>query len=213
WIEICKKRHRTLCTSRRNDIPSLKVIDCSSTRSQLAIVPAPPNEAYLALSYVWGESRKRKRDDGRGRVSKSPSNQNYQTVVRDAEVVVLQLGYRYLWVEKFCIDQENESEKELFVNSMDKIYSGAELNIVAAAGIDGNFGLPGVVSRQRKMHPTVQLRNAQLVSCLEHPRSSIMASKWATRAWTHQEALLSQRLLFFTEFETYYEYHSMQCHE
>jgi hypothetical protein len=45
------------------------------------------------------------------------------------------------------------------------------------------------------------------------PRHTISSSKWATRAWTFQEGLLSRRCLVFTSYETYFECDSMHWRE
>lgn len=71
----------------------------------------------------------------------------------DALSVTKALGYRYLWVDKFCIDQTDENAKLEQIRHMDSVYECAELTIIAAAGADGSNGLPGVASRPRKQQP------------------------------------------------------------
>ena len=51
-----------------------------------------------------------------------------------------------------------------------------------------------------------------LVSTLD-PRSDIAKSKWNTRAWTYQEALLSRRRLVFTPRQVYFQCRGMHCVE
>ena len=42
---------------------------------------------------------------------------------------------------------------------------------------------------------------------------AINASKWSTRGWTYQEAVLSRRRLVFTEHQVYFECNVMNCYE
>jgi hypothetical protein len=52
-----------------------------------------------------------------------------------------------------------------------------------------------------------------LVSTLEDPRVTIRNSEWATRGWTYQEGVLSNRRLVFTEQQMYWECNGMATQE
>jgi hypothetical protein len=80
---------------------------------------------------------------------------------------------------------------------------GAELTIVAAAGFDSGYGLSGV-SRVRRSQRTFELGHYTFVA-VESPKHEVHSSKWNTRAWTFQEALLSRRCLVFTETQCYFQ--------
>lgn len=84
WIADCKKTHTERCSPISvNTIQNLRVIDCK-TRS---VIDAPRDCRYVALSYVWG--------------SQDPYQANkFAPVVEDSITVVLQLGLKYLWVDK-----------------------------------------------------------------------------------------------------------------
>src|ERR1700761_6545285 len=96
---------------------------------------------------------------------------------------------------------------------MDAIYRRAELTIIAAAGEDENFGLPGVGATPRKGQPVSNVGKIQVVSTMSHPHHTIPSSKWASRGWTYQEAILSRRRLVFTEDQVYFECNAMNCCE
>lgn len=81
---------------------------------------------------------------------------------------------------------------------MHRIYSGAVITIIAAAGSDAEHGLPGV-SVNRPDQINVQLGNIRLVQILPFDDRDIMRSTWYTRAWTYQESYFSNRRLIFTE--------------
>jgi hypothetical protein len=96
---------------------------------------------------------------------------------------------------------------------MDRIFRGAELTIVAAAGDNPKYGLPGVKNRRRVSQPTVEIGKQKFLSTLMEPQHIIQESKWITRGWTYQEAVLSTRRLLFTDSQVYFECAKMNCCE
>jgi hypothetical protein len=68
--------------------------------------------------------------------------------IEDAIRVTKDLGCRFLWVDKYCIDQSNETEKQQQCSPMGDIYAGSQITIFAL-GPNSNYGLPGVSSRLR----------------------------------------------------------------
>lgn len=58
----------------------------------------------------------------------------------------------------------------------------ADLTIVAAAGNDPNYGLPGVGRRTRQQQKSLDLGIATLVEIFDD-RADIRKSAWALRAW------------------------------
>jgi hypothetical protein len=96
---------------------------------------------------------------------------------------------------------------------MDLIYDQSFLTIIAAAGQDPDFGLPGVGPRTRRPQPFAVVGQKLLISWSENPTDMIRSSAWFQRGWTYQEALLSRRRLIFMEQEVYFECHGMYCFE
>ena len=134
-------------------------------------------------------------------------------VVEDAITVTKTLSWRYLWVDRYCIDQQDEVHKNDQINNMDKIYKGATVTLVAAAGIDDSFGLPGIGGTCRALQPYAVVKRTVLASTLCDPEYSIHDTTWSTRAWTYQEGVLSNRRLVFTEQQIYFECKNMHCCE
>ena len=60
------------------------------------------------------------------------------------------LGYRYIWIDRYCVNQRDEQESADQVGKMDLIYQNAKLTIIAAIGDDPTHGLPGVGRRRRE---------------------------------------------------------------
>lgn len=68
--------------------------------------------------------------------------------IEDALIVVKELRLRYLWIDRYCIPQGGK-EKHDQVQNMDQIYRDAEVTIIALAGNNPSFGLPGVGKTSR----------------------------------------------------------------
>jgi Heterokaryon incompatibility protein (HET) len=133
--------------------------------------------------------------------------------IQDAIWVTKALGYRFLWVDKYCIDQDNESEKRQQCGLMGPIYAGSQITIFAL-GPDSNYGLPGVSSRPRfQQRQSTTIERYEFVSTMLDPQLSITQSVWSTRGWTYQEGLFSTRRLFFTDYQVYFECNAMNCAE
>ena len=195
WLGYCQENHK-LCR-RIGTLPSrLRVIDCQS----LEIIAAPPQALYVALSYVWGSGH-------------HTHENGFSRTIRDTIAVTKALGYEYLWVDKYCIEQESDDDKHHQISQMDLVYQAADLTIIAAAGKDADAGLPGVLDTPRNQQPVVEIGDFVIINSMPHPHDTIAKSKWSTRAWTLQEAVLSRRRLAFTPDQTYFECDAMNCCE
>jgi hypothetical protein len=82
---------------------------------------------------------------------------------------------------------------------MDRIYSEAEVTIIAVAGADPTYGLPGVSTRFRKPQRSTKLPGIALVQMFYHTPHELTQSTWNSRAWTYQEGILAKRKLVFTD--------------
>ncbi|KAF2733130.1 HET-domain-containing protein, partial [Polyplosphaeria fusca] len=210
WLNHCRMYHKhshldgrvpplRLCRNDRASIPiGLKMIDCQTRK----IVPAPPGEPYVALSYVWGVQHLEK---SRANADLLPNN--LPKTIEDSLVVTRELNMRYLWIDKYCIDPGNENEEHDTINNMDKIYAGAEITIVAAVGQGPHHGLPRVSGPLPNEHSFKIGEHTFLP--LRNPRAAVSSSKWSTRGWTYQEALLSRRRLVFNEDHMYFQCRAM----
>ena len=213
WYDLCVQRHPKKCAVSTKERPdTLKVIDCQTKK----IVEAPLDCSYVALSYVWGQGQSPnvtwpKQPCG----NTGPSillPDTTPSVITDAMIVTVELGWQYLWVDRYCIDQNDEA-KHMQMNQMDKVYSSAVITIIAAAGDNAWHGLPGVSSTLGRPQPHAMGRGRLLASTMRSPTETIGSSRWATRAWTYQEAALSKRRFIFTGEQVFYECKHMSCCE
>ncbi|QDS74054.1 hypothetical protein FKW77_009289 [Venturia effusa] len=189
WIEFCDKNHTTCKPSA---VTPKHLIDCNSRRVERMQEHRP----YCTLSYVWGSQlAEDSMLDGTLPLS-------LPATIEDAITCTLAIGMKYLWVDKFCISQQQHDEKALKIGRMDEIYSGAEIGFFAI-GEDACAGLAGLsVFRDIKR---CRLGKHVLVEMHEKPQQYIRRSKWSQRGWTYQELLLSRRRLFFTPSGVYFE--------
>ncbi|KAK3502158.1 heterokaryon incompatibility protein-domain-containing protein [Neurospora crassa] len=196
WFDDCTVHHgTTTChtdASILSENPGLRVIDCSSRRliswSQL---PTNQDRNYVALSYVWGT----KPDGGNegdmnisDRTVDWPLPSKLPPLIEDSITAVTKLGFRYLWIDRYCVPQGDQEAKHTQIQNMDSIYGSASLTIIAAASNDPSQGLPGDIPRK------------------------LRESKWNTRAWTMQEAFLSCRCLIFFDDGAYFQCSSPRSH-
>jgi hypothetical protein len=200
WLDHCAESHTHRCRPSGSQADDLHVIDCTSRQ----IIAHPISTAYITLSYVWGQTAEQHSEVlSATSVDQRCLPPQIPRTVEDALQVTLQLGYQYLWVDKYCLDH-NSGNFHTQLKQMNRVYQNSVLTIIAAAGSDSSYGLPGV-SRHRKSIPHVRVGDYTLSSIPHSIKLELDESTWATRGWTYQEGLLSTRRLIFTDNQVYYE--------
>jgi hypothetical protein len=199
WIFKCLQSHEEHCGQDDSSGFPLKVIDCAS-RKLCEIAPGTP---YVCLSYVWGDA------SVAHRISSTLSECLPKTI-EDSIWVTLQLGYSYIWIDRYCIDQQNDAETHRLITNMGAVYRGATLTIIAAAGDSPHSGLPGINETPRRQQYSHAVgTSGQRIIGLEMPEYDIEDSVWNTRGWTFQELVLSRRRLVFTRSQMYFQCNRM----
>jgi len=148
WIETCDEKHDAC--KHAAEVPGwpLWLIDVE----KLCVVPAARGESrYMALSYVWGqvESSELTRENTDslqkpGSLALENKGVRIPQTIRHAMGLVKLLACRYLWVDRFCICQDDTASKHTQISQMADIYANAYVTIVAANGWDANHGLRGI---------------------------------------------------------------------
>ena len=117
WLPRCETQHRESCAAKNHSNfqghPKC-VINCSTRR----VVQYDTGD-YAALSYRIGPSPPK------------PMLGEYPQVVCDAIELARQLGIHFLWVDQFCIDQDNKAELLDAMAGMNYIYAQARITIVS----------------------------------------------------------------------------------
>ncbi|CAG8981018.1 hypothetical protein HYALB_00011853 [Hymenoscyphus albidus] len=206
WVSHCDSSHSPItCLGHIGDskqIRDLMLINCNTRE----IVKTPKKNN---CRYVWGNSDVV--PEPTPHCGKLPIQM--PDTLEDSLRVVLELELDYLWIDKYCIDQLKDSEKQHQILHMNKIYSSAHLTIITAAGHDSAHGLPGVGNRPRSAVQTFELNGVTWTSSGRSPRKLVKASTWRTRAWTYQEGLFSTRRLIFTDEQVFFECNMWQARE
>ncbi|KAL5406138.1 hypothetical protein PMIN06_011729 [Paraphaeosphaeria minitans] len=198
WLRICTELHGDSCSRHKGyAIENFRLIDCSTGN----VVTANKDEPYVALSYVWGEEKASAREI-----------HAYPKTIRDAIIATKKLGYRRLWVDKYCIDQNDNNDLHYQFQQMDIIYQQAAVTIIAGAGTNSHYGLPGVDLSFRKPTSSVVVGDERICA-IPKPELKREHCRWISRAWTYQEGLLSTRRLVFTDEQVYFECQGCYCAE
>ncbi|KAH7356027.1 heterokaryon incompatibility protein-domain-containing protein [Pyrenochaeta sp. MPI-SDFR-AT-0127] len=213
WMKTCEYRHRGKCQKPQRPVrslPELTVIDCDTKK----LVPyrfghqfVEPRQRYVTLSYIWGSSEFTDQDS----IAGASLPDDLPRVVQDAITVVAKLGFKYLWIDRYCIPQDDPSARNIQIHQMGEIYARSALTIIAGAGTGPGYGLPGV-SLPRKPQLSGKIGKYTFVD-LNFLTTDMYNSPWNTRAWTFQEGLLSTRRLVFTDTSVYFQCGEMHCYE
>jgi hypothetical protein len=167
---------------------------------------------YYALSYVWGTRpflTLSKANEADLKKEGSLSLELLPDTIADAMTVVDMMEEDYLWVDSLCILQDDDADKKRFINRMATIYREADMTIIALCGEDAYAGLPGVrEDRPRIRQQEIKIKGISMLPVMM-PTSwadayKLGETRWTTRAWTHQETLLSRRRLIFGREQVYF---------
>jgi hypothetical protein len=89
------------------------------------------------------------------------------------------MGLRYLWVDRYCIAQDDQDEKHDQLRNMDLIYDRAHFVVIAAEG-DGKDGLHLETSAVDDYRDHSPYLSADLGIVFESPTAN---TRWASRGW------------------------------
>ncbi|KAI4198196.1 MAG: hypothetical protein LQ350_005432 [Teloschistes chrysophthalmus] len=174
------------------------------------IVPYERQCNYVALSYVWGgieTIRNLKKTRQSLEVDGALLRKEYPLprTIKDAMLIVRELGERYLWVDSLCIVQDDELDKGTQIAAMNQIYTSAILTIAAVSGIKADSGLAGVGEEIRAFRQHIEkVQSVYLTNSPTTFTTTVDESVWNSRAWTLQERIMSPRVLFVAKDRCFY---------
>jgi Heterokaryon incompatibility protein (HET) len=178
---------------------------------------------YVALSYCWGGEQPHKttkaniKHYGDSILPSDVSHDAYlPSTIRDAISITLELGFSHLWIDSFCICQDDEEDKLIEISLMPSIYRNAVVTIAAAnsSGVNKGFLHPRKVtedpsaifqlrwrdSGDKSYYPIHQSRPPSdiplsHVILMRKPQNVDVEEPLDSRAWAMQERILAPRVL------------------
>ncbi|KAH6701271.1 heterokaryon incompatibility protein-domain-containing protein [Leptodontidium sp. MPI-SDFR-AT-0119] len=211
WMLDCKKYHAGCSWSQDHILPTrvIDVGDCVSSTPFLVTTNGATG-AWLTLSHCWG--------------GKLPLSTTLETLeqrmegipmghlpatFRDAIEITRTLGFRYIWIDTFCIIQDCHQDWERESTKMQEIYANASFCIAASAAPNSEAGIFASADRERQLsRPLISFSSTSLSKKLQgtislrwqldgFPYTSIVNENLHQRAWAFQEGILAQRTLDF----------------
>ncbi|KAI9147192.1 hypothetical protein HJFPF1_13225 [Paramyrothecium foliicola] len=210
WISRCSKLHPSTCQPVWT--PGLSHISLLDVRSRRVVHHPGIACDYLALSYVWGSTPQ-------ATVQIDTTVSSLPQTIEDAITVTLALGKQYLWVDSICIDQSSPTHKAEQISRMCDIYRGAYCTLVALSSTSATSGLARVnpavptFAQLSCSIPSSKEREVEIATIGLTLSQTVWVTKWGTRAWTFQEALLSPRNIYFSDHQIIFECNAMTCCE
>jgi hypothetical protein len=114
WIRQCDEVD-TCGESKFEAISPQKLIDCRRRE----ICENTSSHPYVCLSYLWGPNLPVQIE------THGTLPEHLPVTISDAMIVTLEVGLRYLWVDRYCIDQSNAEEKHNNIRNMNAICKSA----------------------------------------------------------------------------------------
>ncbi len=123
WLRKCQGHHqecRTLRTKMTSGIRPYRVLAVGTNAKPLVRlirfdnVESNQTAEYLALGYCWGEGIQRGEccKNNVNSWERGVSDSDLPQTIQDAAYITRNLGFRYLWVDRCCIVQDDEVEKQ-----------------------------------------------------------------------------------------------------
>jgi hypothetical protein len=226
WIEECTSSHAKCTSASSSDLvlPGRLIdvspigIDRDLRLIETAYLNLQSILRYFTLSHCWGTDKIPLRatvgtvDDLRRRIPFDKLPRTFQEAVE----VTRGLGCRYLWIDALCIIQDNQDDWRREAAKMATIYQGALLTICAATSTSchGGCGISNTLPPAK--HFTFPQNDG---SGADVQRVSISKGLGSInqhgeifrkfpihqRGWILQERLLSQRILYMTNNQMYWQ--------
>lgn len=209
-ISDCETRHTGLC--QKNSTKRLPAQFKLINVDELCVVDTSQFQRFVALSYMWtvheSDRSLQLEQSNLDRLSQPGGLELRQlpSIVADAIVFCRDLGEHWLWVDRFCIMQDDPVTKGIQINAMDIIYGSAVVTLVAAVDPTKATGLSGVRNRPRRsfLENDTRLFHAEGSHIDLNFFVTVDKSTRNTRGWTFQERVLSARCIYITDYQAYF---------
>lgn len=177
-----------------------RVLRLRETRSEKSV-------PYAALSYCWGgEQDVCTTNKTLHRHLIRINSADLPATVRDAILVTEKLGLRWVWIDSFCILQDDDYDKAIEIGQMPLIYNQATITIVASRALHVNEGF--LRSRYTGESPETMVRlprtyaDGKVDTVTFRSPIETITEPLDFRAWALQERYLSPRNLEYRSYQT-----------
>lgn len=232
WMNTCEETH--LCSRRidsKNKLPNrvIELLDPSNGDRGVRLVETQGKMqgTYACLSYCWGDPESQTGQvttrSNLSRQLQGISYQNLPCTIVDTIRLCYKLGFRFLWIDRLCIIQDDERDWSAEASRMCGIYSNSTLTISVPICIQASqsflaerskgfqdrelFWTIPYKDQESDLRGSLWIRNeggGQLNGSywfLEEDWGSQSFPEnpsrqhWSNRGWTFQEWMLSPRVL------------------
>ncbi|KAI0167262.1 heterokaryon incompatibility protein-domain-containing protein [Pestalotiopsis sp. NC0098] len=218
WLQTCRDTHKDTCQGAvfptACSPAGFSRIRLINIQSRTISVHNIAEVEYAALSYVWGENAEARvklasdlaPSPGSSAATAVSLPSETPKVVEDALRICAALSIAYLWVDLYCIDQQDAQQKAAEINAMGYIYNHAHLTLVdgrSRKSTDANAGLlPEDTTSDLGGNQRIEtIGDKCYITTLPQTIDRIHASQWERRGWTYQEGALSRRIALFSQFD------------
>ncbi|KAM5527900.1 heterokaryon incompatibility protein [Fusarium oxysporum f. sp. phaseoli] len=211
----CKKatqenRQKTAMPKRLLDVGQF-----SDTTLQLFATSRDAEKSYAIASYAWGVGPQAKaiqqarttQTNIEHRMSYGVELTSLPRTVRDLVKVARRIGHRYLWLDAFCIIQDDPDDRDNQLKTIVDFYKRADILISAASASQSDEGFLQPRSIEQSYGNIFDLRYKWSVSGHEVQGSLLFSEKDLNcasdknpvdmRIWTFQEHFVSTRVISF----------------
>ncbi|OAP56326.1 hypothetical protein AYL99_09505 [Fonsecaea erecta] len=234
WLRTCLETHSD-CNVKSQSNPywrPSRLIEVQYENRQLSArlqvdEKAKQASGYLTLSHRWGsQTVLQLRNDTLVAFQTSLPMAEVSPTFRDAMMVTISLGYRFLWIDSLCIIQDSPSDWNEQSMLMDRVYSCSSLNIAATVVNDeGSSGcffqrnaqavVPPLINLVFRLKGTIVEQDISCYYFRSYPpwKKTLQSSELLNRAWVFQERFLSPRMLYFDRRQLYWECRQLSASE
>lgn len=215
WISRCEAEHMRCQPVADKRLPHRVLEIESSEPLRIRLVENCTRlEKYACLSHRWGPQtkmnslNKQNLDLYRTRI---PQDKLYP-LVTDAIAATIRLDIRFIWIDSYCIIQDDINDWEAEAANMALIYENAFLTISATFS-EGGCSMFSTISREFEALQVTEMEGEPVYirkqlphPCeVDHRGNEYLYGPSLERAWVFQERLLSNRFVHFTSSEIFWE--------
>lgn len=217
WISRCQAEH-LLCRSAIETTLPHRVLEIQSLRPlRVRVIENCVLRArYACLSHRWAPETKAKSlmTHNLDLYKRGLSEDNFYPLIKDSIEAAFRLELRYIWIDSYCIIQDDPSDWEKEAANMASIYENAFLTISATSSESGSSMFSAAAPECLGTKVTeVNGEGVFIRRQIQHPckpeiggdTREVLSGVTLDRAWIFQERLLSKRLIQFTRDELVWE--------